>query len=74
MNVKLKVLTAGALFFLGGQAVMAQQKKDSVKEKQIDEVVMVGYSAVKKEEYTGSVSKVEMKIFLKKMFQMLFKL
>ena len=58
MNVKLKVLTAGALFFLGGQAVMAQQKKDSVKEKQIDEVVMVGYSAVKKEEYTGSVSKV----------------
>jgi TonB-linked SusC/RagA family outer membrane protein len=58
MNVKLKVLTAGALFFLGGQAVMAQQKKDSVKEKQIDEVVMVGYSAVKKEEFTGSVSKV----------------
>lgn len=30
MNVKLKVLTAGALFFIGGQAVMAQ-KKDSVK-------------------------------------------
>ena len=29
MNVKLKVLTAGALFFIGGQAVMAQ-KKDSV--------------------------------------------
>ena len=33
MNVKLKVLTAGALFFLGGQAVMAQKKKDSVKPK-----------------------------------------
>ena len=37
MNVKLKVLTAGALFFLGGQAVMAQKKKkDSItKEKPI---------------------------------------
>ena len=35
MNVKLKVLTAGALFFLGGQAVMAQQKKDEAKEKEI---------------------------------------
>ena len=30
MNVKLKVLTVGALFFIGGQVVMAQQKKDSV--------------------------------------------
>ena len=27
MNVKLKVLTAGALFFIGGQAVMAQKTK-----------------------------------------------
>ena len=60
MNVKLKVLTAGVLFFMGADAVLAQKtKKDSItKEKQIDEIVVVGYSAVKKEEYTGSVSKV----------------
>lgn len=45
MNVKLKVLTAGVLFFTG-QAVMAQKvKKDTVvKEKKIEEVVILGYS------------------------------
>ena len=59
MNVKIKALTAGVLFFIGGQAVMAQKKNDSIKdEKAIDEVVIVGYSAVKKNDYTGSVSKV----------------
>ena len=26
MNVKLKVLTAGTLFFLGGQTIMAQKR------------------------------------------------
>ena len=26
MNVKIKALTAGVLFFVGGQAVMAQKK------------------------------------------------
>ena len=57
MNVKLKVLTVGALFFIGGQVVMAQQKKDSVKEKQIDEVVMVGFGQKKSiKENTGAVS------------------
>jgi hypothetical protein len=35
MNVKLKVLTVGALFFIGGQAVMAQKKKDSLGEKKL---------------------------------------
>ena len=44
MNVKLKVLTVGALFFIGGQAVMAQKKKDSLGEKKIDEVVVLGYN------------------------------
>ena len=40
MNVKLKVLTVGALFFIGGQTVMAQKKKDSVKTRNIEEVVV----------------------------------
>lgn len=56
MNVNLKVLTAGALFFIGGQLAYAQQ--DSARTKEIDEVIIVGYTAVKKEDYTGSVSKV----------------
>ena len=47
MNVKLKVLTAGVFLFMGAEAVMAQKKKDSVKEKQIDEVVMVGFGQKK---------------------------
>ena len=36
MNVKLKVLTVGALFFIGGQAVMAQKKKDSIETKNVE--------------------------------------
>lgn len=44
MNVKLKVLTAGVLFFTG-QAVFAQQKaKDTTSTKEIQEVVVLGYS------------------------------
>lgn len=44
MNFKLSVLTAGVLFFVG-QGVMAQEtKKGSEKTKNIDEVVILGYS------------------------------
>ncbi|AYO58552.1 SusC/RagA family TonB-linked outer membrane protein [Chryseobacterium sp. 6424] len=54
MNVKLKVLTAGVLFFTG-QAVMAQ--KDSLKTTNIDEVVVVGFGQKKTvQEMTGSIS------------------
>ncbi|MCD5968083.1 hypothetical protein, partial [Riemerella anatipestifer] len=60
MNVKLRVLTAGAVFFIGAQSVVAQKvKKDSVRE--IEEVVMVGYSKVKKEDYVGTATSVSMK-------------
>ena len=51
MNVKLKVLTAGVLFFIGAEAVMAQKtKSDSVKTKNIDEVIVVGYNSKKSNE------------------------
>ena len=63
MNVKLKVLTAGVLFFTG-QALVAQEvKKDTAsgKEKTIDEVVLVGYTRVKKNDYVGTAAKVNMK-------------
>ncbi|MDQ0476562.1 SusC/RagA family TonB-linked outer membrane protein [Chryseobacterium sp. MDT2-18] len=51
MNVKLKVLTAGVLFFTG-QAVMAQ--KDSTKTQNIEEVVVVAYGVQKKSTLTGA--------------------
>jgi TonB-linked SusC/RagA family outer membrane protein len=57
MNVKLRVLSAGALFFLG-QAAFAQQKpKDTTsREQKIDEVVVVGFGQKKAvKEITGSV-------------------
>lgn len=51
MNVKLRVLSAGALFFLG-QVVTAQTKKNDTigKEKQIEEVVVTGYRTKKADE------------------------
>ena len=61
MNVKLKVLTAGVLFFTG-QALVAQEvKKDTAsrKEKTIDEVVLVGFGRkVAVKEATGAIGKV----------------
>ena len=63
MNVKLKVLTAGALFFIGAEAVMAQQKKDSVKTKNIEEVVVVAYGKQKKETVVGSNLQITSKAF-----------
>lgn len=57
MNLKLKVLTTGVVFFLGSQVVLAQ--KDSIKTKQIDEIVVVGYGTQKKSEVTSSVTVVK---------------
>ncbi|MDQ0476560.1 SusC/RagA family TonB-linked outer membrane protein [Chryseobacterium sp. MDT2-18] len=54
MNVKLRVLSAGVLFFTG-QLVMAQ--KDSTKIQDIDEVIVVGFGQKKTvQEMTGSIS------------------
>ena len=57
MNVKIKSLTVGALFFLGGATVMAQQTKEKG-EKEIEEVVVVGYGKQKKSEVTSSITKI----------------
>ncbi|WHF50496.1 SusC/RagA family TonB-linked outer membrane protein [Chryseobacterium gotjawalense] len=51
MNVRLRILTAGVLFFTG-QAVMAQ--KDSTKTQNIEEVVVVAYGTQKKSTLTGA--------------------
>ncbi|KQT22945.1 SusC/RagA family TonB-linked outer membrane protein [Chryseobacterium sp. Leaf405] len=58
MNVKLRVITAGVLFFTG-QAVLAQKKtNDSTKEVKIEEVVVLGYSktSTKAKSTTSSVT------------------
>ncbi|MHA3047203.1 SusC/RagA family TonB-linked outer membrane protein [Riemerella anatipestifer] len=58
MNVKLRVLTAGAVFFIGAQSVVAQKaKKDTVKE--IEEVVMMGYVKRKVSNTTGSSQQIK---------------
>ena len=59
MSVKLKVLSAGALFFLGIQTIDAQKKKtDSVKTKNIEGVVILGYgkTATKPKSVTASTT------------------
>lgn len=60
MNVKLKVLTAGVLFFTG-QALSAQQtKSDSTsKQKEIEEVVVIGYKKVKISQATGNYTQLK---------------
>lgn len=47
--------------FTGYQELSAQTKKDSIKEKQIEEVVMIGYGTQKKENVTGSIGVVSAK-------------
>ena len=63
MNVKLRVLSAGALFFLGQAAFAQSSKRDTTtKEQQIEEVVMVGFGQKKAvQEITGSTSTMKAK-------------
>ncbi|GEN68893.1 SusC/RagA family TonB-linked outer membrane protein [Chryseobacterium rhizosphaerae] len=56
MNVKLCVLSVGALFFLGQTAFAQTTKKDTAKTKVIDEIVVVGVQKKKREEITQAVS------------------
>lgn len=58
MNVKLRVATMGALFFMAGNAVFAQTRaQDTAKTRDIDEVVIVGFGQKKTvQEVTGAVS------------------
>ncbi|AZA77506.1 SusC/RagA family TonB-linked outer membrane protein [Chryseobacterium sp. G0186] len=60
MNIKLHVLSAGVLFFLG-QTVSAQKVKKDTTTTKIDEVVVVAFGKQKKEAIVGSVSVVDEK-------------
>ena len=56
MNVKLKALSAGVLFFIGQSAFAQQNSRDTIKTKEIDEVVLVGVVKKNKNEVTQAVS------------------
>ncbi len=56
MNVKLKVLSIGVVFFTA-QALSAQ--RDTTKVQNIDEVVVIGYGTQKKSEVTGAISSIK---------------
>ena len=59
MNVKLKVITAGVLFFIGADAAMAQKaKKDSLATKQMEAVVLQGYRTVSKKTAVSSTASI----------------
>ncbi|WP_080780111.1 SusC/RagA family TonB-linked outer membrane protein [Chryseobacterium phocaeense] len=60
MNVKLRVLSAGALFFMG-QAVWAQKVKNDTIRGEIDEVVVLGYRSTTKKNAATSVATVDSK-------------
>ena len=62
MNVKLRVLSAGALFFLGQIAYAQQKQGDTTKVTDIDEVVVVAFGKQKKEAIVGSVSVVDQRV------------
>lgn len=66
MNVKLRVLSAGAAFFLGGLAFAQNTPTDTTNVRDIEEVVIVGYSAVPKENYVGTATKVDGEAISKK--------
>ena len=58
-TLKASSMIAVIYLFTGYQELSAQAKKDSVKEKQIEEVVMVGYTSQKRGDLTSAVASVK---------------
>ncbi|AJW64364.1 TonB-dependent Receptor Plug Domain protein [Elizabethkingia miricola] len=54
MNVKLRVLSAGVLFFMGNAIYAQETKKESESTKNIEEVIVVGYVKKTVSQVTGS--------------------
>lgn len=59
MNAKLKVLTAGVVFFFGQTAIAQQNAGDTTRVEKIEEVVIVAYGSQKKATLTGSVGTIK---------------
>lgn len=62
MNVNLRVLGIGALFFISSQAVYGQKVGDTLATQQIEEVVVVAFGKQKKEAVTGSITTIDEKV------------
>ena len=56
-NNTLRVTCIAALFFMGVD-VVAQKKDSALKERQIEEVVVIGYGTARKSDLTGAVATV----------------
>lgn len=56
-----KILKIAPVFFLAGTVMFEAQQKDSIRQKDIDQVVIVGYGTQKKSDITGAVSSVKTK-------------
>ena len=51
------VLKIAPAFLLAGTMMLqAQEKKDSIKQKEIEQVVLIGYGSKKKSDLTGAVT------------------
>lgn len=59
MNVKFKVISIGAIFFFGGVVGAQNRVSDTIKERRIDEVVVVGYTTKKRDAITTAVASIK---------------
>ncbi|RNA61841.1 SusC/RagA family TonB-linked outer membrane protein [Chryseobacterium nematophagum] len=60
MNIKLRIITTGVLFFTGQYAIAQKKPVDSAKETKIEEVVLVGFGQKKSvKEVTGSIGTIK---------------
>ena len=60
-----KVLKIAPAFLLAGTIMLEAQQRDSIKQKDIEQVVLIGYGAKKKSDLTGSVAALSEKDFNK---------
>ena len=60
-----KVLKIAPAFLLAGTIMLEAQQRDSIKQKEIEQVVLIGYGAKKKSDLTGSITALSEKDFNK---------
>lgn len=60
-----KVLKIAPAFLLAGTIMLEAQQRDSIKQKDIEQVVLIGYGAKKKSDLTGSITALSEKDFNK---------
>ena len=58
-----KVLKIAPAFLLAGTIMLEAQQRDSIKQRDIEQVVLIGYGKQKKSDLTGSVVSVTAKDF-----------